>query len=175
MVPYRRINTFHALVPPVMFLRHALRDQTWHNPRRYANFIIDDPLLRKSYGFLNYARLLEEMDTCGFATTIAFIPWNYRRTCASIARLIKARSDRFSVCIHGCDHTAGEFACTDIEQLNTQLRLATQRMRAHELSTGVPYAKVMVFPQGRFSIASLGLSKAIITWQQSIPPQCLTT
>jgi hypothetical protein len=145
---------FSRLVPAMMFLRHALGDQVWHNPRRYANFIIDDPLLRKSYGFLNYARLLEEMDTCGFATTIAFIPWNYRRTCASIARLIKARSDRFSVCIHGCDHTAGEFACTDGEQLHTQLRLATQRMRVHEQSTGVPYAKVMVFPQGKFSTAS---------------------
>src|SRR5262249_21817904 len=129
---------FSRLVPVLMFLRHALRDQTWHNPRRYANFIIDDPLLRKSYGFLNYARLLEAMDTYEFATTIAFIPWNYKRTCASIARLIKARSDRFSVCIHGCDHTASEFACTDVEQLNTQLRLATQRMRAHEQSTGVP-------------------------------------
>src|SRR5262249_15099301 len=60
------------------------------------------------------------------------------------------------VCIHGCDHTGGEFACTEVEQLNTQLRLATQRMRSHEQSTGVPYAKVMVFPQGKFSTASLG-------------------
>lgn len=151
---------FSRLVPALMFLRHAMRDQLWHNPRRYANFVIDDPLLRKSYGFLNYARLLEAMDTCEFTTTIAFIPWNYKRTCASIARLITARSDRFSVCVHGCDHTAGEFACTDVEQLNTQLCLATQRMRAHEQSTGVPYAKVMVCPQGKFSTASLGLLKS---------------
>jgi hypothetical protein len=147
---------FSRIAPLLMFLRHAFRDQAWHNPKRYANFIIDDPLLRNSYGFLNYNRLLAEMDACEFTSTIAFIPWNYRRTSASIARLIKARSDRFSVCIHGCDHTAGEFACTDVEQLNTQLRLAAHRMRAHEQNTGVPYAKVMVFPQGKFSTASFG-------------------
>jgi hypothetical protein len=151
---------FSRLVPALMFLRYALRDQIWHNPRRYANLTLDDPLLRKSYGFLNYARLLEEMDTCEFTTTIAFIPWNYRRTGASTASLIKARSDRFSICIHGCDHTAGEFACTDVAQLHTQLLLATQRMRAHEQSTGVPYVQAMVFPQGRFSTASLGLLKS---------------
>lgn len=151
---------FSRLVPALMFLRYALRDQIWHNPRRYANLTLDDPLLRKSYGFLNYARLLEEMDTCQFTTTIAFIPWNYRRTGASTASLIKARSDRFSICIHGCDHTAGEFACTDVAQLHTQLRLATQRMRAHEQSTGVPYVQAMVFPQGRFSTASLGALKS---------------
>jgi hypothetical protein len=147
---------FSRLIPALMFLRYTFRDRIWHNPKRYANFIIDDPLLRKSYGFLNYARLLEEMDACRFTSTIAFIPWNYRRTSASVAKLIKARSDRFSVCIHGCDHTAGEFACPDVEQLNTQLRLAVHRMKAHEQSTGVPYAKVMVFPQGKFSTASFG-------------------
>ena len=151
---------FSSLVLVLMFLRHALQDQIWHNPRRYANFIVDDPLLRKSYGFLNYARLLEEMDTSEFATTIAFVPWNYKRTSLSIARLIKARSDRFSVCIHGCDHTASEFSCTDVTQLNTQLRIATQRMRAHEQSTELPYAKVMVFPQGKFSTVSFGPLKS---------------
>src|SRR5262249_21989009 len=46
---------FSRLVPALMFLRYALRDQIWHNPRRYANLTLDDPLLRKSYGFLNYA------------------------------------------------------------------------------------------------------------------------
>jgi hypothetical protein len=151
---------FSRVVPAIMFLRHVFRDQTWQNHRQYANFIIDDPLLRKSYGFLNYSRLSEEMDRSEFTTTIAFIPWNYRRTRKSTARLIRERFDRFSICIHGCDHTAGEFASTDVKQLNTQTRLATQRMRDHEQRTGVPYTAVMVFPQGKFSTASLGLLKS---------------
>jgi len=33
-------------------------------------------------------------------------------------------------------------------------------MKAHEGSTGVPYCDVIVFPQGRFSVASLGVLKS---------------
>ena len=150
---------FSRLVPAMMFLRHVFQDKLWHNSRRYANFIIDDPLLRESYGFLNYAQLLQEMDRCEFTTTIAFIPWNYRRTSDSVARVFRERSDRFSICLHGCNHTEGEFASTEVRRLNTQLHLGTQRMRAHEQSTGLPYAEVMVFPQGKFSTASLELLK----------------
>jgi hypothetical protein len=150
---------FSRLVPAMMFLQHVFQDRLWHNPKRYANFIIDDPLLRESYGFLNYAQLLQEMDRGKFTTTIAFIPWNYRRTSDSIARVFRERADRFSICIHGCNHTDGEFASTELRQLNTQLHLATQRMSAHERSTGLPYAEVMVFPQGKFSTASLSLLK----------------
>jgi hypothetical protein len=35
-----------------------------------------------------------------------------------------------------------------------------QRMRAHEQSTGLPFVNVMIFPQGRFSTASLGSLKS---------------
>ena len=150
---------FSRLVPAMMFLRHVFQDKLWHNSRRYANFIIDDPLLRESYGFLNYAQLLQEMDRCEFTTTIAFIPWNYRRTSDSVARVFRERSDRFSICLHGCNHTEGEFASTEVRRLNTQLHLGTQRMRAHEQRTGLPYAEVMVFPQGKFSATSLELLK----------------
>jgi len=73
--------------------------------------------------------------------------------------MFREHADRFSICIHGCNHTEGEFASTELRQLNTQLHLATQRMRAHEQSTGLPYAEVMVFPQGKFSAASLSLLK----------------
>jgi hypothetical protein len=108
---------------------------------------------------LNYAQLLQEMDRREFTTTIAFIPWNYRRTSDAVARVFRERADKFSICIHGCNHTEGEFASTELRQLNAQLHLATQRMRAHEQSTGLPCAKVMVFPQGKFSAASLDLLK----------------
>jgi hypothetical protein len=150
---------FSRLVPAMMFLQHVFREQLWHNPRRYANFIIDDPLLRESYGCLNYAQLLQEMDRCKFATTIAFIPWNYKRTSDAVARLFRERSDRFSLCLHGSNHTEGEFASTELRRLNAQLHVATQRMRAHEQHTGLPYAEVMVFPQGKFSTVSLTLLK----------------
>jgi hypothetical protein len=151
---------FSPTVPTLMFLRHVFKDQMWHNPTRRANLIVDDPLLRRSYGFLNYANLLQEMDVYNFSTTIAFIPWNYRRTSKSTAKLIKSRPDKYSICVHGCDHTEGEFSSTNADRLDAQLCLATERMKAHERSTGIPYAKVMVFPQGKFSTTALGPLKS---------------
>jgi hypothetical protein len=68
----------------------------------YANIIIDDPLLRENYGYLNYRKLLDLMDKHNFFSTIAFIPWNYKRTDKKIAALFKERPDRFSLCVHGC-------------------------------------------------------------------------
>ena len=76
-----------------------------------------------------------------------------------LAKLMRERSDRFTVCVHGCDHTEAEFASMDVRELNTRIHLASQRMKAHERRTGVPYAEVMVFPQGEFSSVSLGVLK----------------
>ncbi|HEX4997493.1 MAG TPA: hypothetical protein VFY29_04680, partial [Terriglobia bacterium] len=146
---------FSGLIPVAMFLRNVFGNQIWHSSKRYASLVIDDPLLRRSYGFLSYARLLEEMDRSSFASTIAFIPWNYRRTQSSIAGLIRERSDRFGICVHGCDHTGGEFAGADPADLNWRARLAIDRMTKHQALTGIPCAPVMVFPQGKFSTVAM--------------------
>lgn len=119
--------------------------------KRLASIILDDPLLREDYGFLNYRKLLDLMDRHNFHTTIAFIPWNYNRTDKNIATLFRERPDRFSLCVHGCDHTGGEFAKTDYQYLEGKIRLATTRMTEHEKRTGIPFDRVMVFPQGKFS------------------------
>lgn len=116
-----------------------------------ACIIIDDPLLRENYGFLNYRKLLDLMDRHNFHTTIAFIPWNYNRTDKKIAALFRERQDRFSLCIHGCDHTEGEFARTNPNFLDAKVKLATARMIEHEKRTGLPFDRVMVFPHGKFS------------------------
>ena len=150
---------FSQLAPLMMFLRHVFPDQTWHNRVRCANLIIDDPLLRKTYGHLSYSRLLEAMDQSGFSSSIAFIPWNYTRTDPAVARLVKERSDKLRLCVHGCDHTGGEFATKDVAELDRLTYLAIHRMEAHQELTAVPYAKVMVFPQGRFSSTSLAVLK----------------
>lgn len=125
------------------------------NNFHYASIIIDDPLLRENYGYLNYRKLLDLMDKYNFCTTIAFIPWNYRRTEKKIADLFCQRPDRFSLCVHGCDHTKGEFGNKDIDYLDAKVKLATARMIEHEKSTGVPFDRVMVFPQGIFSNEAL--------------------
>lgn len=152
-------DCFSSLVPLMMCLKHVFRERAWQNPARAAAFTIDDPLLKKSYGFLNYARIAEEMDKHNFSCTLAFIPWNYKRTDPSVAKLITDRADRFSLCVHGCEHTKGEFATTSVSELSWRIHVATQQMNAHQRRTGVPYADVMIFPQGRFSSVSLNVLK----------------
>ena len=122
-----------------------------HRRVYHASIIIDDPLLRENYGFLNYRKLLSLMDRHNFSTTIAFIPWNYNRTDEGIAALFRERPDRFSLCVHGCDHTRSEFGATDATYLENKVKLATARMVEHEKRTGIPFDRIMVFPQGVFS------------------------
>jgi hypothetical protein len=121
----------------------------------HACIIIDDPLLKENYGYLNYRKLLSLMDRHNFFTTIAFIPWNYNRTDKGIATLFRERADKFSLCVHGCDHTNAEFGKSDFNYLNNKVKLATARMIQHEKRTGIPFDRVMVFPQGIFSNEAL--------------------
>jgi len=134
------------------------------NEIHHASVIIDDPLLRENYGFLNYRKLLSLMDKHNFFANIAFIPWNYNRTDKRIAALFRERPDRFSLCVHGCDHTKGEFGKTDLNYLDNKVKLATARMIEHENRTGIPFDRIMVFPQGIFSNAALEALKKNNYW-----------
>jgi hypothetical protein len=151
----RAVDWFSRVVPASMLIKHAFGQYCWQRPHPSATFIVDDPLLTENYGFLNYRRLLEAIGDQPFAATIAFIPFNYRRSEASVLDLFRSQPDRLSLCIHGCDHTGGEFATTDLSTLSAMARLANERMRAQQQATGLGYDQVMVFPQGRFSTASL--------------------
>jgi hypothetical protein len=151
---------FSRLFPAAMFLKSVFKQRCWHTTHRFANFIFDDPLLKNSYGYLNYKSLVTMMDNCGFASTIAFIPWNYRRTEESVAQLFRERTDKLSICVHGCDHTGGEFAATDLGALNGITHLASRRMNSHRARTGIMHSEIMVFPQGRFSPEALNVLKS---------------
>jgi len=149
------LKWFAQLVPPIMFLRHAFGERCWHNDAPRGCLVIDDPLLKPTYGFLDYEDLLGTMKRRGFTTCIAFIPWNHARTSDRNAGFFKRNSDRYSICVHGCDHTKAEFGITDSIELDRRVSLAIGRMTLHEKRTGLPFDKVMVFPQGIFSSAAL--------------------
>lgn len=144
-------DDFCSAVPLVMFVRFAFPDVAWQPQELGACLIIDDPLLKSKYGFCNFADLREKMLRLGFTTNIAFIPWNWRRTSPAARTFFNFESGLFSVSIHGCDHTAGEFAATAPEVLEARSRLALSRMHNHEKRTGIKHDSVMVFPQGAFS------------------------
>jgi hypothetical protein len=160
MRPELLSNAFSQLIPPAMFIRYAFREECWAPSRHYATLIIDDPLLQKKYGFLDFESLLGLMDKDKFHTCIAFIPHNWRRNASRIIRIFRERPDRFSICFHGNDHTAGEFATKDPGLLNAMVTVAEERMAVHDKQTGVPCDKVMVFPQGKFSLNAMNVLKA---------------
>jgi hypothetical protein len=144
----------------MMFLRGALGTRIWHNDHARACLIIDDPLLKRHYGWLDYRQLIESMERHRFTTCIAFIPWNYRRSQSEIAQLFSVHRSGLHLCIHGCDHTGGEFASADFESLSAKAVLAMQRMREHARRSDVAFDDVMVFPQGLFSVEALSALNA---------------
>lgn len=144
---------YDSLLPVLLFVRAACGDSCWQGGWKGARLIIDDPVLRRTYGMLDFARLFESMQRHRYAATVAFIPWNQRRTSRDMASFFAKAGDRFSICVHGCDHANNEYGSGDIDYLEHQSLLAMQRMRRHEERTGLGFEPIMVFPQGHFSTA----------------------
>jgi len=144
---------FCSVVPLVMFIKFMFPDVAWKPQELGACLIIDDPLLRSRYGFCDFPKLRDLMRQHRFTTNIAFIPWNWRRTTSAAADFFRNESALFSVSIHGCDHTGGEFGATSPEVLHAAAGLAQSRMRNHQARTGIRHDSIMVFPQGVFSSA----------------------
>jgi hypothetical protein len=140
-----------TLAVPLIALRWISGDACWHPLQVGATLIIDDPLLLRRFGFLHYGRALELMDSAGFHTAIAFIPYNYGRSRKDVADIFRSRSDRLSLCYHGNDHMDSELTARDIPLLNAMLGTAAWRMERHRLRTGIVHDDVMVFPKGGFS------------------------
>jgi hypothetical protein len=139
----------------MIFLRKAFGVGCWHGCDATARLIIDDPLLSKTYGALDFGVLKASMQRLGYGTSIAFIPWNHWRTSRrSAARLLGPESN-LSICIHGCDHTNREFESGAAAVLAKKAALGMRRMEDHRKRIGTPFEDVMVFPQGMFSRAAI--------------------
>jgi len=149
------VKFFSKLVPLAMALRYLFGEKCWHSSDHFASFIVDDPLLRPQYGFLDFEALRSMMMTYDFSTTVAFIPHNYRRCSKQILQMFRQNTDRLGICYHGNDHVEAEFAVKDVARLNTMIQMAEARMKRLEQETGLRCAKVMVFPQGRFSAEAM--------------------
>ena len=141
---------FSGLVPLLFFLRHC-EISLPAGPLRWAHWIIDDPNLRPRYGFLDLKALARCVQETGVAASIAFIPWNHKRTSKEIVDLFRNNWPRLSVCVHGCDHTGSEFSTRSIAETTPLIDLAMKRMKRLEEETSLGFDPVMVFPQGRFS------------------------
>ena len=150
-------DQFLSTVPLLTYLRWAFRDVCWQAAESGACLIIDDPVLRPTYGFCDFRQIDAQMREHGFSTNISVIPWNWRRTSSDTAALIQNSGGRFSVSVHGCDHTNGEFATKAMPTLNGKAGLAKERMKCHRERSGISHDLIMVFPQGAFSPESLSV------------------
>jgi hypothetical protein len=153
-------NYFSRLMPHAMALRHIFGEECWRPCKSHASIIIDDPLLRRDYGYLNFESLLRLTEEYNFHTTISFIPHNYRRNSARIVRMFRENAHRLSICFHGNDHTDAELASTDTALLNRILGIAEERMKVHEQVTGLHCDRVMVFPQDNYSVEAMEVLKS---------------
>jgi hypothetical protein len=138
-------------VPPVLYLKWAFRDAASRRVETNACLIVDDPPLKRRYGFLDFREALDLMDRHNFTTTIAFIPWNWRRTDPRTLSLFQNHPQRLSLVVHGCDHTASEFAVRSSALLNRKIGTSTRRMEYFQRRASIEVERVMVFPQGQFS------------------------
>ena len=148
-------ENYDQIIPFLIFLRSTFGQRCWHGPRSTARFIVDDPLLADRYGLLEYSALFGSMHRENYGTSIAFIPWNYRRTSRPWADTFLNKNANLSICVHGCDHTNREFEASDAALLEVKAGLALTRMEKHRERTGLPFERVMVFPQGRFSTSAI--------------------
>jgi len=150
---------FLTAVPIVLYIKWAFAQTCWKAPEANACLVIDDPLLKPSYGCVNFEELLALMERHRFSTNIAFIPWNWRRSNSKVVGLFNQKPEHYSLSIHGCDHTAAEFGSHDRERLRRMTREAVDRMSSHETQTGIHHDRIMVFPQGVFSEAAMDVLK----------------
>ena len=150
---------FLSAVPLVLYVKWAFAETCWNAPETNACLVIDDPLLKRTHGFVDFQELSSLMQRHKFSTNVAFIPWNWRRSAPEVVRLFRENPERYSLSVHGCDHTRAEFGSSSQQRLYWKAQQAIQRMDRHRSITGIHHDPVMVFPQGIFSEAAMSALK----------------
>jgi hypothetical protein len=143
------------VLPAALALKQMFAQYCWHNPFPAACVVIDDPLLQSRYGCFRYAEVLAELRAKDYTTTVAFIPSNFRRSDPRVVAQVARQTESLSLCVHGCDHTGGEFGETNAPSLESKAAMAMANMGKFQSLTGLDFDSVMVFPQGLYSSGAL--------------------
>jgi hypothetical protein len=144
-----------ASVALVHFLREIIDGGLPQRRPLRAAFVFDDPNLRwRSYGFIDYRRLVAHADEHGYHVAMAMIPLDAGRVHRPTAALFTERADRLSLVVHGNDHVRHELLGP--AERDTALTLAAQalgRIERFERRSGVSVDRIMMPPHGRCSEA----------------------
>ena len=143
-----------TISPILLFIHNFLLEYIWHTEMDLGCFILDDPPLWKTYGFVNFPKLSETVKATG-SVSISFIPWYFDKSDKGLSRMISKRHPALSFCIHGCDHVWNEFCCSTENSALVLLEESIKRMESFSEKHGISFDKVIVFPQGRFSLLTL--------------------
>ncbi len=98
-----------ALATLTQFLRRLTAAGASTPPALRAAILFDDPNLRwRTYGFIDYRRLLAHADAHGYHAAMAMIPLDGRHQHRSTVSLFRKRADRLSLVLHGNNHLSRE-------------------------------------------------------------------
>ena len=150
-----------AIVALTQFLRAVCAESDFAPPPLRAAIIFDDPnVRRRSYGYIDFRRLVEHADRHRYHAAMAMVPLDAGSASRATASLFKQRADRLSLTFHGNSHLKNELA--DVRDLQSALSLGAQarrRVASFELRTGLRVDRVMVPPHGMCSeSAAAGLA-----------------
>lgn len=145
----------HALT--VVALAHFLRTLAGEGPsgtpKLRAAFLFDDPNLRwRTYGFIDYRRLLDHADAHGYHAAMAMIPLDGRCQHRSTVELFRRRPDRLSLVLHGNNHVSRELMRpADDAEAAALAAQALRRAARFEAHYGLAIDRVMTPPHGMCS------------------------
>jgi hypothetical protein len=142
-----------SIVAIIHFLRSLCASSSFDPPPLRATIVFDDPNIRwRSYGFIDYQRLLTHADAHGYHAVMAMVPLDAVGTHAPTATLFRQRADRLSLAIHGNDHVSQELlSATETVSAHALCAQAIRRVRRFEARTGLSVDRVMIPPHGMCS------------------------
>jgi hypothetical protein len=120
-----------ALVALIHFLRSVTQRNSFVQPPLRAALLFDDPNLRwRTYGFIDYERLLEGARTHGYHASMAMVPLDGRLQHRATVDLFRRNPEHLSLVFHGNNHADQELMRSDDDP--GALALAAQAMRRAE-------------------------------------------
>jgi hypothetical protein len=135
------------LLPLLHFLREV---SAWEYPPLRAGFMFDDPNLHwNSYGYINYARLVQDAARHNYHASFATVPMDGWHVHRETAALFQKNQSRLSLLIHGNNHTTKELARTQNDTSRRALAAqALRRIERLERASGLEISRVMAAPHG---------------------------
>lgn len=139
-----------VLIALTHFLRAVSAANAAEPPPLRAAILFDDPNLRwRTYGFIDYRRLLEHADAHGYHASMAMIPLDVRHQHRATVQLFRERPDRLSLILHGNNHVSQELMRPSSEAEALAISAQALRRAAHfEAHYDLRMDRVMTPPHG---------------------------